>query len=754
MKSGSAASSSTPRSGRNPDDRTPDHVIQEYVDLIHEAGVEAHIVQSTHNRGTPLFPSSMLPPYPDHEGFPLPKFLAAAHEKGIIVLSYYAIMYNKPLRELHPEWMMEFIDIGRPAPENEGWPCFNSPHRDWLGDYLIDIMDHLDLDGFYFDDTNWGSHEGRPFYPSCICRYCEELFRKDSGRRIPRKVNFDDPDFRHFINWRYDKLLDFNRHVFKRVKEKHPDVILDFHYYARPTTDWVDGHQLNPLTFGDDGEHYFIETHRTVRETGFTAKVARSMGSPFCVWRNPVQILEQCTSAYAPYQEPHTPVIHGLQGIINGGCAVFGGFGGPIHLHKESMREVFSQMKKRVEFMGGETVKYVGLHYSQQSRDFRPTELPKNMALTESSYISQKDVNGTYEMLNRSHHLVDIVLDRQLTGEHLSAYPVLMLANSCLSDAQCDEIRQYVHQGGTLIVNHETSLRDEFGQARDNFALADLFGVDFAGHIGGEEPYGVVYVPHDTALKSACEQVICFASTETAVRLRQGSAAEVLCTRANLGPELPLDAFHPGSSFDSGEPAVVANSFGAGQVIYINSDVGGGFMQNPYLPLQRFVSHLVGRTRAPVEVDAPRPSRRPRPGAELGGTDGPPAQRSHPHRSHGHDGKGGRSQHPPLPARNNSGTRCPHPLQRLRGKIGAPSPRRGGSRGGRGPGHRGGAQGGAPRSGAGATGLKRLQRAEARPMAARGAGARARGDRLPAPPLNQPQPPGAAAWSRPDRKSC
>jgi hypothetical protein len=87
--------------------------------------------------------------------------------------------------------------------------------------------------------------------------------------------------------------------------------------------------------------------------------------------------------------------------------------------------------------------------------------------------------------------------------------------------------------------------------------------------------------------------------------LREGSAAEVLCTRANLGPELPLDAFHPGSSFDSGEPAVVANSFGAGQVIYINSDVGGGFMQNPYLPLQRFVSHLVGRTRAPVEVDAP-----------------------------------------------------------------------------------------------------------------------------------------------------
>ena len=594
-----------PFSGRSPEDRTPDHIIREYVDLIHEAGVEAHICQSTHNRGTPMFPSKMLPPHPDHENNTLPKFLEAAHEKGIVVLSYYAIMYNKPLRQLHPEWMMEFIDFGRPAPENEGWPCFNSPHRDWLGDYLIDIMDHLDLDGFYFDDTNWGSHEGRPFYPSCICKYCEELFRKDTGLKIPRKVDFDNPDFRHFVNWRYEKLFDFNRHVFKRVKEEHADVILDYHYYARPTTDWVDGHHLNPVNFGDDGEHYFIETHRTVRETGFTAKVARSMGSPFCVWRNPVQELPECTSAYAPYQEPHTPAIHGLQGIINGGAAVFGSFGGAIHLHKEAMKSVFSEMKKRVEFMQGETVKFVGLHYSQQSRDFRPTELPKNMALTENSYMSQKNVNGTYEILNRSHHLVDMVLDQQLNRAHLEQYPVFMLTNSCLSDVQCDEIREYVRGGGTLIANHESSLRDEFGQPRDNFALADLFGVDFAGPIGNDTPHGIVYVPHDASLKSAFEHVICFAACESAVKVRADANTEVLCTRSNLGTDLPLGSFNANSEYDSGEPAVTANRVGEGQVIYINSDVGDGFMHNPYPLLQRFVSLLVKRAKAPVEVTAP-----------------------------------------------------------------------------------------------------------------------------------------------------
>ena len=227
------------------------------------------------------------------------------------------------------------------------------------------------------------------------------------------------------------------------------------------------------------------------------------------------------------------------------------------------------------------------------------------MALTENSYISQKNVNGTYEILNRSHHLVDMVLDQQLNLAHLKQYPVLMLTNSCLSDAQCDEIRQYVRGGGTLLANHESSLRDEFGQARGNFALADLFGVDFAGPIGDDTPHGIVYVPHDAGLKSAFEHVICFAACESAVKVRGDANTEVLCTRSNLGTELPLGDFDANSEYDSGEPAVTTNRVGEGQVIYINSDVGDGYMHNPFPLLQRFVSLLVQRAEAPVEVTAP-----------------------------------------------------------------------------------------------------------------------------------------------------
>ena len=95
---------------------------------------------------------------------------------------------------------------------------------------------------------------------------------------------------------------------------------------------------------------------------------------------------------------------------------------------------------------------------------------------------------GAYEMLNQSHLLVDMLLDEQLHLQRLSPYRVLFLSNSaCLSEAQCDQIRRFVREGGTLIATYETSLFDEWGQKRENFGLADVFGVNYRG-LPGESP--------------------------------------------------------------------------------------------------------------------------------------------------------------------------------------------------------------------------------------------------------------------------
>jgi hypothetical protein len=293
-----------------------------------------------------------------------------------------------------------------------------------------------------------------------------------------------------------------------------------------------------------------------------------------------------------------------LAALANGGAVFYGGgndhgmFDGPISLHRNLMKSIFSQLKKRADYMEGETVKYVALHCSQQTRDFRPSSIAQ---------YGLRTTKGAYDMLNQSHLLVDIVFDEQMKSKELSDYRVLFLSNSaCLSEKQGNEIRRFVVQGGTLIATHETSLFDELGQKRANFLLADVFGLNYRAAEAKGAIHGIVYVPQDLTLSREFGYLISFAGEESIVSLRSDSHVEVLCTRSNLKGEKPLDNFDPKVNYGSSEPAVTISHFGKGRAIYINGDVGAGYIHNPYPPLKRFVEHLVKLTKPPLEVVAPR----------------------------------------------------------------------------------------------------------------------------------------------------
>ena len=48
---------------------------------------------------------------------------------------------------------------------------------------------------------------------------------------------------------------------------------------------------------------------------------------------------------------------------------------------------------------------------------------------------------------------------------------------AALSDRQCASIRRFVERGGHLVATGRTSLHDEWGQPRPDYALGDLLGV-------------------------------------------------------------------------------------------------------------------------------------------------------------------------------------------------------------------------------------------------------------------------------------
>ena len=81
-----------------------------------------------------------------------------------------------------------------------------------------------------------------------------------------------------------------------------------------------------------------------------------------------------------------------------------------------------------------------------------------------------------------------MVHDRLLDADHMDRFKTLILPNiAALSDEQCRQLRAFVDRGGSLVATYETSLYDEWGARRDDFGLADLFGVSFAGSHRGAD---------------------------------------------------------------------------------------------------------------------------------------------------------------------------------------------------------------------------------------------------------------------------
>src|SRR5207249_1179913 len=86
-------------------------------------------------------------------------------------------------------------------------------------------------------------------------------------------------------------------------------------------------------------------------------------------------------------------------------------------------------------------------------------------------------LQGLYYALLEGRFVFDFVHEGNLDAANLQKYRALLIPNAAfLSDAQCEAIRQYVKNGGSLLATFETSRYNEWGEPRADFQLADLFG--------------------------------------------------------------------------------------------------------------------------------------------------------------------------------------------------------------------------------------------------------------------------------------
>jgi hypothetical protein len=182
---------------------------------------------------------------------------------------------------------------------------------------------------------------------------------------------------------------------------------------------------------------------------------------------------------------------------------------------------------------------------------------------------------------------------------------------AALSDAQCEQLGAFVSNGGSLIATYETSLYDEQGKRRNNFALADLFGVDWTGKTEGPMLNSYLRLEHEALPHHAL-----FAGLEDAPRIINGvsrldvrpreSFAEVPITLIPSYPDLPMEKVYPRTARTDISCLYLRKP--AGRVAYFPMDIDRTFWEvlcADHLKLMRNTILWANNEAPVVEVEGP-----------------------------------------------------------------------------------------------------------------------------------------------------
>lgn len=131
--------------------------------------------------------------------------LITAHDDDVVVFARMdSNRAHEEFHRAHSDWFAMDAE-GKPHKAGELYiTCVNGPYyNEHIPAILREIIELYHPEGF--TDNSW-SGLGRGII--CYCDNCRKKFRERSGQDIPRGKNWDDPAYREWIRWNYNRRLE------------------------------------------------------------------------------------------------------------------------------------------------------------------------------------------------------------------------------------------------------------------------------------------------------------------------------------------------------------------------------------------------------------------------------------------------------------------------------------------------------------------------------------------------------------------
>ncbi len=444
---------------------------REIIRRLSDAGVDAVYFYASCHAGNCFYPTEVEPGHM-HTGLKgRDVFGEAADEAQKLDVAFLGVFEFAHYRftDWGPrEWFHYYPEAG---PNNKTGLCFNTGYGDFVKAQIDELARRYPMQGMYVDML---SARG-----PLLCPECARRFKAETGLAPPRVIDPKSVPWQVHRVWRDQDEARYIRELRSVLQAHQPGATLVTNMFVERTTDLYEVPTATDYLTHDPG-------------IGFGFGAGRCGTARLAVLAHMYRALSR---GRYPFEFLYDPILHGVLSVIppkpyeavssmtpaHGGTSAYPssmidrvGKLNPGALGLTQETSAFT--KARYPWRGaGEPVRFAGLYVSQESIRFNPFEDAPDRY---SAHVHALD--GAYLMLQQAHLPVDVLTRRDLG--RLGEYAVVVLPEVvCMSDAERDALRKYVHEGGTLVADFRTSLADEWGVPRADFGLADLFGVRYAG---------------------------------------------------------------------------------------------------------------------------------------------------------------------------------------------------------------------------------------------------------------------------------
>jgi len=391
---------------------------------------------------------------------------------------------------------------------------------------------------------------------------------------LPRTNNPHDPSRRNYIVWRQDRLFALWRRWDDVIRKTRPGA----RYIANSGGGALSG--LDMKTVGEMAPTLFAD--RQCRSGRMAPWANGKNGKEYRATLGNKAIGGIFnTGIVAPYRWLNSEKsaaetrLWVVDGIANGLRPWFNKVSGGVHDKRglKVIEDLYLWHHKSERYLRNlEPIARVAIVYSQQTAEFYGG--PQARAKVEDHTL------GVYQALIDARIPFEMVHDGLLDAQHIGRYKLLLLPNiAALSDKQCTQLRDFVDRGGSLIATYETSLYNEWGERRQDFGLADLFGASFQA--GPEGPMQNTYFrverdartgKHHPILKGLEDaDILAGAVWQVDVKSRE-PLSSVPLTRIPPITNLPMEKTY-WTVERTNIPGIYARQVGSGRVVYFPWDI-------------------------------------------------------------------------------------------------------------------------------------------------------------------------------------